>query len=54
MGFCSWFSLPKVCDMAMSNTMLKPYRERTISRAEGRVLEIGQARDSISASIRST
>lgn len=33
--------LPRLCDLAMRNHYLIPYRERTIGLAEGRVLEIG-------------
>lgn len=33
--------LPKICDLSMRNKRLKPYRERVIGAAEGRVLEIG-------------
>jgi ubiquinone/menaquinone biosynthesis C-methylase UbiE len=33
--------LPRLCDLCMRNKRLKPYRERVIGAAEGRVLEIG-------------
>src|SRR5687768_10674788 len=33
--------LPHVINLAMRNRELRPYRERLISAAEGRVLEIG-------------
>jgi ubiquinone/menaquinone biosynthesis C-methylase UbiE len=33
--------LPRLCDLAMRNKRLVPYRERVIGSAEGRVLEIG-------------
>jgi SAM-dependent methyltransferase len=33
--------LPKLCDLAMRNKRLVPYRERVIGAAEGCVLEIG-------------
>jgi ubiquinone/menaquinone biosynthesis C-methylase UbiE len=33
--------LPRFCHLAMRNRRLLPYRKRTVSRAEGRVLEIG-------------
>lgn len=41
MGFYSDFVLPRLCDLAMRNKRLLPYRERVIGAAEGRVLEIG-------------
>jgi ubiquinone/menaquinone biosynthesis C-methylase UbiE len=41
MGFYSDIILPKLCDLAMRNKQLVPYRERVIGAAEGRVLEIG-------------
>jgi ubiquinone/menaquinone biosynthesis C-methylase UbiE len=41
MGFYNDVILPKVCDLAMRNAQLRPYRERVIGAAEGRVLEIG-------------
>jgi ubiquinone/menaquinone biosynthesis C-methylase UbiE len=41
MGFYNDVILPKVCDLAMRNKQLRPYRERVIGAAEGRVLEIG-------------
>lgn len=41
MGFYSDIILPRLCDLAMRNRQLVPYRERVIGGAEGRVLEIG-------------
>jgi SAM-dependent methyltransferase len=41
MGFYSDVILPKLCDFAMRNRQLVPFRERVIGAAEGRVLEIG-------------
>jgi ubiquinone/menaquinone biosynthesis C-methylase UbiE len=41
MGFYSETILPKLCDLAMRNKDLVPYRERVIGAAEGRVVEIG-------------
>ena len=41
MGFYNDVVLPKLCDIAMRNKELLPYRERAIRAAEGRVLEIG-------------
>jgi ubiquinone/menaquinone biosynthesis C-methylase UbiE len=41
MGFYSDVILPRLCDLAMRNGRLLPYRERVIGAAEGRVLEIG-------------
>jgi ubiquinone/menaquinone biosynthesis C-methylase UbiE len=41
MGFYSDIILPKLCDFAMRNKQLVPFRERVIGAAEGRVLEIG-------------
>jgi ubiquinone/menaquinone biosynthesis C-methylase UbiE len=41
MGFYNDVILPRVCDFAMRNKQLRPYRERVIGAAEGRVLEIG-------------
>jgi ubiquinone/menaquinone biosynthesis C-methylase UbiE len=41
MGFYNDVILPKLCDLAMRNKQVQPYRERVISAAEGRVLEIG-------------
>ncbi len=32
---------PHLCDRVMRNKLFRPYRERVIGRAEGRVLEIG-------------
>jgi SAM-dependent methyltransferase len=41
MGFYSDIILPKLCDLAMRNRELVPFRRRVIGAAEGRVLEIG-------------
>src|SRR5712692_11335349 len=41
MGFYSDVILPRLCDVAMRNKRLLPYREHVISAAEGRVIEIG-------------
>ncbi|CUT13513.1 SAMdependent methyltransferase PA0798 UbiE paralog [Bradyrhizobium sp.] len=41
MGFYNDIILPRLCDLAMRNTDLMPYRERAIRAARGRVLEIG-------------
>lgn len=41
MGFYSDVILPGLCDFAMRNKRLMPYRERVIGAAEGRVIEIG-------------
>jgi ubiquinone/menaquinone biosynthesis C-methylase UbiE len=41
MGFYSDIVLPRLCDLAMRNKQLVPFRERVIGAAEGRVLEIG-------------
>jgi ubiquinone/menaquinone biosynthesis C-methylase UbiE len=41
MGFYSDIILPRLCDLAMRNKQLVPFRERVIGEAEGRVLEIG-------------
>ena len=41
MGFYSDVILPRLCDLAMHNKELTPFRERAIGAAEGRVLEIG-------------
>jgi ubiquinone/menaquinone biosynthesis C-methylase UbiE len=41
MGFYDDVLVPKLCHLAMRNRRLIPYRQRAISRAEGRVLEIG-------------
>ncbi|XNO42108.1 class I SAM-dependent methyltransferase (plasmid) [Sinorhizobium meliloti] len=41
MGFYSDVVLPRLCDLSMRNERLRPYRERVIGSAEGRVLEIG-------------
>ena len=41
MGFYADVILPHLCNLAMSNRRLVPYRERVIAAAQGRVLEIG-------------
>jgi ubiquinone/menaquinone biosynthesis C-methylase UbiE len=41
MAFYSDVIVPRLCDLAMRNKRLMPYRERVIGAAEGRVLEIG-------------
>jgi ubiquinone/menaquinone biosynthesis C-methylase UbiE len=41
MGLYRNFVLPKLCDLAMRSEVLRPYRERVIGSAQGRVLEIG-------------
>jgi ubiquinone/menaquinone biosynthesis C-methylase UbiE len=41
MGFYDDRILPHMINLAMRNRVLRPYRERVISAAEGRVLEIG-------------
>jgi len=41
MGFYNEIILPRLCDLAMRNQDLLPYRKKAISAAQGRVLEIG-------------
>ena len=41
MGFYSEIILPRLCNCAMRNKQLAPFRERVTGAAEGRVLEIG-------------
>jgi hypothetical protein len=41
MGFYNNVVLPRLCDLAMRNKDMVPYRKRLIGAAEGRVLEIG-------------
>jgi SAM-dependent methyltransferase len=41
MGFYSERVLPHLLDLAMRNRELRPLRERVVSRAAGRVLEVG-------------
>jgi ubiquinone/menaquinone biosynthesis C-methylase UbiE len=41
MGFYNDIILPRLCNIAMRNKQLVPFRERVIGAAEGRVLEIG-------------
>ncbi|HVY58437.1 MAG TPA: class I SAM-dependent methyltransferase [Xanthobacteraceae bacterium] len=41
MGFYADWLAPRLCDFAMRNARLAPYRRRVVTAAEGRVLEIG-------------
>ena len=41
MGFYRSVILPKLCDLCMRSRRLRPFRERVVGAAEGRVLEIG-------------
>ncbi len=41
MAFYNDVILPRLCDLAMRNKQLVPYRDRVIGGAEGRVIEIG-------------
>jgi len=41
MAFYSDVVLPRLCDLAMRNRQLLPYRKRVVGSARGRVLEIG-------------
>jgi len=41
MGVYSDVVLPRLCDLAMRNRHLLPYRKRVVGSARGRVLEIG-------------
>ena len=41
MGVYQEYVVPHLVNLAMRNRQLAPYRERTIRKAEGRVLEIG-------------
>jgi ubiquinone/menaquinone biosynthesis C-methylase UbiE len=41
MGLYARYLLPRLTHLAMSHEQLRPYRERTIASATGRVLEIG-------------
>ncbi|MBF5008718.1 class I SAM-dependent methyltransferase [Burkholderia pseudomultivorans] len=41
MGIFGHYVLPRLCDLAMRNAMLAPYRRRVVGGAAGRVLEIG-------------
>lgn len=41
MGFYEQHIVPHLVNLAMRNRQLAPYRERVLSQAEGRVLEIG-------------
>jgi ubiquinone/menaquinone biosynthesis C-methylase UbiE len=40
-GFYNDVVLPRLCNLAMRNRALLPYRERVIAAAQGRVLEVG-------------
>ena len=44
MGVYQEYVVPHLVNLAMRNRQLAPYRERTIRKAEGRVLEIGVGR----------
>lgn len=41
MGIYSRYIFPRLCDLAMGQAMLVPYRERVVGGAAGRVLEVG-------------
>jgi ubiquinone/menaquinone biosynthesis C-methylase UbiE len=41
MGFYNDYILPRLINLAMRNKELRPFRERVVGAAEGRVLEIG-------------
>jgi len=41
MGFYDDVLLPRLCDLGMRSRQLRPYRERTVTAAEGRILEVG-------------
>lgn len=41
MAFYNDVVLPRLCDLAMRNRQLLPYRKRIVGSAQGRVLEIG-------------
>lgn len=41
MGFYNDVILPRLCDRVMRDRRYAPYRERVITSAEGRVLEVG-------------
>jgi ubiquinone/menaquinone biosynthesis C-methylase UbiE len=41
MGFYADRIVPVLIDLSMRNRLLRPYRQRVVSAAEGRVLEIG-------------
>src|SRR5438270_1142351 len=41
MGFYERWIVPRLLDLAMRNRVLDPYRQRTIERAQGLVLEVG-------------
>lgn len=41
MAFYRDVVLPRLCDLAMQNRQLLPYRKRVVGSAQGRVLEIG-------------
>jgi len=41
MGFYNDVLLPRLCDLGMRSRQLRPYRERAVASAEGRILEVG-------------
>ena len=41
MGFYDDVLLPRLCDLGMRSRQLRPYRERAVTAAEGRFLEVG-------------
>lgn len=41
MGFYDDVLLPRLCDLGMRSRQLRPYRERAVTAAEGRILEVG-------------
>jgi ubiquinone/menaquinone biosynthesis C-methylase UbiE len=41
MGFYDDVLLPRLCDLGMRSRRLRPYRERAVASAEGRILEVG-------------
>ena len=41
MGFYANYIVPYLVNLAMGNRELKPFRERVIGEAKGRVLEVG-------------
>jgi ubiquinone/menaquinone biosynthesis C-methylase UbiE len=41
MGFYNTHVLPRLIDLSMTNRELRPFRERVVSQASGRVVEIG-------------
>src|SRR5262249_22710941 len=40
-GFYDDVLLPRLCDLGMRSRQLRPYRERAVTAAEGRILEVG-------------